>query len=98
MQFMNCTTCQRVVQINNTGICLGCQRGFTGMDAEDAWKPPAKNTQNIPEDTLNIREIEKLEERRKEIEATLDEPKISEGGHDESTTPRESKKSRRRAR
>ena len=40
MKFMNCTSCQRVVQVNNTGICLGCQRGFMREPQEDSWKPP----------------------------------------------------------
>ena len=26
--------------MNNTGICLGCQRGFTHEPQEDAWKAP----------------------------------------------------------
>lgn len=34
---MPCTTCKRVVQINNTGICLSCQRGFTHHDQEDIY-------------------------------------------------------------
>ena len=47
MQFMNCNACQRVVKINNTGICLGCQRGFTGQDAEDLYKVCQKDATNI---------------------------------------------------
>lgn len=47
MQFMNCNACQRVVQINNTGICLGCQRGFTGQDAEDVYKVCHKDAINM---------------------------------------------------
>lgn len=70
MQFMNCNTCQRVVQINNTGICLGCQRGFTGVDAEDVYKPPVKPV----EDTEITRTIDELEARQKEIEEKLEEP------------------------
>lgn len=70
MQFMNCSTCQRVVQINNTGICLSCQRGFTGVDAEDVWKPPVKQA----EDTQNASKIDELKARQKEIEEQLEEP------------------------
>lgn len=63
MQFMTCTTCQRVVQINNTGICLGCQRGFPNLDAEDVYKPPVKTAKEL--------EIEKLKAREKELEDAI---------------------------
>lgn len=45
MKFMNCTTCQRVVKINNTGICLSCQKGFPGVDGEDVYKPHEIDTE-----------------------------------------------------
>ena len=35
MDFMTCNTCRRVVKVNNTGVCLGCQRGFTKEELED---------------------------------------------------------------
>jgi len=35
MKFMTCTTCRRVVQENNIGICLGCQQGFSKTDCDD---------------------------------------------------------------
>lgn len=76
MQFMNCTTCQRIVQINNTGICLGCQRGFTGIDAEDVYKPPSLKAdckQDISATHAEDTEIERLETRQKEIEDALEE-------------------------
>lgn len=38
MIFMACTTCKRVVQVNSTGTCLGCQRGFIGAPQEDAYE------------------------------------------------------------
>ena len=37
MKFMNCTSCQGLVQVNATGICLGCQRGFVNTAQEDAY-------------------------------------------------------------
>jgi len=37
MKCMPCTTCRRVVQINCTGICLSCQRGFVATDQEDIY-------------------------------------------------------------
>jgi predicted Fe-S protein YdhL (DUF1289 family) len=67
MQFMNCNSCQRVVQINNTGICLGCQRGFTGLHAEDVYKPQSLQA----EKTDITRTIDQLEARQIEIEAAL---------------------------
>ncbi len=35
--WMNCNACKAVVQANSTGICLGCQMGFTGIPQEDAY-------------------------------------------------------------
>lgn len=75
MHFMTCNSCQRVVQINNTGICLGCQRGFTGVDAEDVYKQPILNevcTQDISEINENNTEIKRLQDRQKEIEDALE--------------------------
>lgn len=76
MQFMTCSTCSRVVQINNTGICLGCQRGFTGMDAEDVYKPQdlqVKATDDISKTNAVDAEIKRLQDRQKEIENALEE-------------------------
>ena len=39
MNFMTCTTCQTVVQQNDIGVCLGCQRGFVGVPQEDVYEP-----------------------------------------------------------
>lgn len=38
MEFMHCTTCSALVNINPTGVCLGCQRGFTNTPQEDSWR------------------------------------------------------------
>lgn len=38
MKFMECQTCRSIVQTNNVGVCLGCQRGFIGIPQEDLWK------------------------------------------------------------
>ena len=38
MNFMECQTCRGIVQINNTGICMGCQRGFIGTPQEDHYQ------------------------------------------------------------
>lgn len=73
---MTCSTCARVVQINNTGICLGCQRGFTGLDAEDVYKPQdlqVKVTDDISKTNAVDAEIKRLQDRQKEIEDALEE-------------------------
>lgn len=60
---MKCTTCQRIVQVNNTGVCLGCQRGFVNLAQEDAFK--------IKTSTESL--IERLEAKAKELEKTIHE-------------------------
>ena len=37
MKFMECTCCKTTVLVNNTGTCLSCQSGFTGVKGKDAW-------------------------------------------------------------
>lgn len=37
MRFMICTTCKATVHINPTGLCLACQKGFTGVPDEDRY-------------------------------------------------------------
>lgn len=45
---MECTTCHAIVEVNNTGICLGCQCGFTQVPQSDHFDPPTKqNTEKI---------------------------------------------------
>lgn len=38
MDFMHCTTCGFLVQVNPTGTCLSCQAGFNGPKT-DRWTP-----------------------------------------------------------
>lgn len=38
MDFMHCTTCGFLVQVNPTGTCLSCQAGFNGPKT-DRYKP-----------------------------------------------------------
>ena len=76
MQLMTCTTCNRVIQTNNTGICLGCQRGFPNVDQEDIYKPPTKNVEDIDKvRDLNVgnEQIKSLEDRKDEIENLLED-------------------------
>ena len=56
---MNCGSCSAICQVNNTGICLGCQRGFTNYPQEDAWV------------NSDERKKLKLKERKEEIENEL---------------------------
>lgn len=44
MRYMQCPTCTRAVVINNTGICLDCQTGFSKKEHKDIWK---KNENHI---------------------------------------------------
>lgn len=37
MDYMNCNACTHLVEVNPTGICLGCQMGFAGPQS-DSWK------------------------------------------------------------
>jgi hypothetical protein len=67
MNFMHCTTCRALVHINNAGICLGCQRGFSQIPQEDS-----------PEYQGELAEFEHdqsmLQKRKEEIEDALQEP------------------------
>jgi hypothetical protein len=38
MDYMHCTTCGFLVQVNPTGTCLSCQGGFGGPKS-DRWTP-----------------------------------------------------------
>ncbi len=58
---MACTTCKRVVQQNNTGVCLGCQKGFTPELQQDS------------EFSEKVREFEALKEKERELEEQLRE-------------------------
>lgn len=46
MLFMTCTTCTKVVQVNPTGTCLGCQRGFVAAPQEDAYEFHKEEVEN----------------------------------------------------
>lgn len=55
--WMTCTTCRAIVQLNATGICLGCQGGFSGPLEEENYKAikeevePKKETGYLPTET-----------------------------------------------
>lgn len=37
MNYMTCNTCRRIVVVNNTGICLACQAGFSNAPQQDQF-------------------------------------------------------------
>ena len=58
MNLMNCNACGYVVQVNPTGICLGCQMGFSGpqkdslkyiMEQENATQEREESKSNFHE-------------------------------------------------
>lgn len=61
MEYMICTSCHACVQVNNTGICLGCQQGFNSDIIEDHYQ------------FHKLDEIERLKEREKELEDAIKE-------------------------
>lgn len=42
MQYMRCTACRAVVELNNTGICLGCQMGKGVPIESNLYEEPPK--------------------------------------------------------
>jgi len=64
-KWMTCNSCRAVVQLNSTGICLGCQGGFAGQQQEDKY---------IPEEE----KIQKLKARERELEDAIKEREKSE--------------------
>ena len=80
MNFMNCCSCAGICQINNTGICLGCQRGFTNTPQEDAWIHSKE------------RKLVKMKERETEMENSLKEPKKTKIPMSKRRTLKEGKK------
>lgn len=49
MDFMTCNSCTHLVEVNPTGICLGCQMGFAGPQ-KDSWR-------NFPEEKKEIKGV-----------------------------------------
>ena len=63
--WMVCTTCRGTVQMNSTGICLGCQGGFKGPQKEDRYLP-IETKIGSKED-----KIKRFKEREKELEDAI---------------------------
>jgi len=62
IKFMKCTSCRAVVQVNNTGVCEGCQLGkgvghlnrfITEEKKEKPRKKSGKRSQNASNEQLN---------------------------------------------
>ncbi len=55
VSYMTCTTCKGVVLVNNTGICLRCQGGFTQtpqgdeLGYESDYESDSENTVTLPQ-------------------------------------------------
>ena len=86
--WMTCTCCRAVVQQNNTGICLGCQGGFTGPLEQEKCNIPIETSYKKPDATLrqqnndaNLRQEEQEDavEERKEPEGNIAEYKDRNG-------------------
>jgi len=72
-QWMTCTSCRAIVQLNATGTCLGCQGGFGCQSKEDRYLPIETKLKSKEE------EISRLKEREKELEDALKKRKEPEG-------------------
>ena len=49
---MTCTCCKAVVQQNNTGICLGCQGGFSGPKEDEICNIPIETSYKKSDATM----------------------------------------------
>jgi len=82
-EWMNCNACKTVVINNETGICLGCQRGFTYKLQEDAYLFTVANDY--------YPEIEELKEKIHAAEKRLQQEDC-EGKHQDGDEGREATK------
>jgi len=73
MKCMPCTTCRRVVQINCTGICLSCQRGFVDVDQEDIYNTVEPAPFGVLDLTLQKMEEENAAQKRVQSEDDFEE-------------------------
>ena len=72
---MYCTTCHGLVQVNNTGICLGCQMGFDRSIKTDHYKSEKEPEEEFKPIENNIAD---MVSRQKELENALQEPSTKE--------------------
>ena len=64
---MTCNVCRATIEINNTGICLGCPRGIRGVQQEDSWEHAQEKKRR-----QEIDETNELKKKIAEAEAQLD--------------------------
>ena len=64
---MTCNVCRATIEINNTGICLGCQRGIRSVPQEDSWEYAQEKKRRQDMDETN-----ELKKKIAEAEAQLD--------------------------
>ena len=69
--WMQCTTCKAIVELNATGICLGCQGGFNPFNEEDKYNSDAKTSQQKDDTKMRQEEVSKLKDREKELEDAI---------------------------
>lgn len=99
MNFMKCTTCSALVNINATGICMACQMQNGGIPQEDTYT--AKNVQNtaiLSELLAKKQEIEDALQKSesKSLDAcqpTEDGEKMGKGNAKRRKTPKKKGKS-----
>jgi len=61
MEYMTCNSCKRIVEVNNTGICVGCQMGFNPSFVEDYL-----NKNSAIEENLNKEKDDATSKRKKQ--------------------------------
>lgn len=77
MQYMTCNRCRKIVQVNNTGICMGCQLGMAGPLDEESYQEKSDNNTHQQRNNCGIitqkeeNELDRLKQRRDELEASL---------------------------
>jgi hypothetical protein len=63
MIYMQCITCKKTVHMNETGTCLGCQRGFAHDTQEDVWKKnPVRLSDGLEPNYQKLCQYPKLED------------------------------------
>lgn len=81
MQYMTCNRCRKVVQVNNTGICMGCQLGMAAPLDEESYQEKSDNNTHHQRNNCGIitqkeeneleRQLDQLKQRRDEVVTSL---------------------------
>lgn len=65
MRYMQCVTCKKTVQINETSTCLQCQGGFSKEKQKDVWqKKPSTLSETLEPNYEKLQQYPKLEDER----------------------------------